>query len=51
MVYLERVIETMYKRGKEIDGSLLKHLSPLGWEQINLTGDYAWKTNRKIDKL
>eukprot|EP01132_Coremiostelium_polycephalum_P000292 gene292-381_t len=35
----------------EIDESLLKHLSPLGWEHINLTGDYAWKTNRKIDKL
>jgi hypothetical protein len=22
---------------------LLAHLSPLGWEHINLTGDYVWK--------
>jgi hypothetical protein len=21
-------------------------LSPLGWEHINLTGDYIWKSNR-----
>ncbi|MBF5066105.1 transposase, partial [Salmonella enterica subsp. enterica serovar Istanbul] len=24
----------------------LSHLSPLGWEHINLTGDYIWKSNR-----
>ncbi|EHK5492065.1 TPA: hypothetical protein NO241_005049 [Escherichia coli] len=24
----------------------LSHLSPLGWEHINLTGDYIWKNNR-----
>jgi hypothetical protein len=22
----------------------LAHLSPLGWEHINLTGDYHWET-------
>ena len=22
--------------------SLLAHLSPLGWEHVNLTGDYIW---------
>jgi hypothetical protein len=21
---------------------LLRHLSPLGWQHINLTGDYLW---------
>ena len=26
---------------KKLD-SLLPHLSPLGWEHINLTGDYSW---------
>lgn len=25
---------------------LLSHLPPLGWEHINLTGDYIWKSNR-----
>jgi hypothetical protein len=23
----------------------LAHLSPLGWEHINLTGDYRWETS------
>jgi hypothetical protein len=23
----------------------LAHLSPLGWEHINLTGDYHWETS------
>jgi Tn3 transposase DDE domain len=31
----------------EFDESLLRHLSPLGWEHINLTGDYMWKTSAK----
>ena len=25
------------------DDKLLQHLSSLGWEHINLTGDYAWR--------
>ncbi len=29
--------------GKDIDEKLLSHLSPLGWEHINLTGDYIWR--------
>jgi len=49
-VYLERAIETINNRGQMIDKSLLKHLSPLGWEHINLTGDYVWQLNRKVDK-
>ena len=24
------------------DKDLLQHLSPLGWQHINLTGDYLW---------
>ena len=32
-----------------IDGNLLQHLSPLGWEHINLTGDYTWKTRRNAN--
>ena len=27
-------------------GEIMSHLSPLGWEHINLTGDYIWKSNR-----
>ena len=27
----------------------LEHLSPLGWEHINLTGDYVWRQNRRVE--
>ncbi|EQD58773.1 TnpA transposase, partial [mine drainage metagenome] len=26
-----------------MDEELLQYLSPLGWEHINLTGDYLWR--------
>jgi TnpA family transposase len=47
-VYLERAIEAMKANGQTIDDKLLQYLSPLGWEHINLTGDYVWRQNRKI---
>jgi hypothetical protein len=28
--------------------SCLQYLSPLGWEHINLTGDYLWRSSAKI---
>jgi len=28
--------------------ALLQYLSPLGWEHINLTGDYLWRSSAKI---
>ncbi len=31
-----------------VDDALLKHLSPLGWEHINLTGDYVWHANKRV---
>jgi Tn3 transposase DDE domain len=43
-VYLEKAIESLRHRGETVDESLLKHLSPLGWEDINLTGDYHWRS-------
>jgi hypothetical protein len=27
---------------EDVSDYLLPHLSPLGWEHINLTGDYVW---------
>ena len=41
-VYLERAVSTLRERGQAISDDLLAHLSPLGWEHINLTGDYVW---------
>jgi hypothetical protein len=42
-VYLEQAIRALRNRGQTIPDELLQHLSPLGWEHINLTGDYVWK--------
>jgi hypothetical protein len=28
--------------GERILDALLAHLAPVGWQQINLTGDYPW---------
>ncbi|ABL01309.1 transposase Tn3 family protein (plasmid) [Pelobacter propionicus DSM 2379] len=49
-VYLEKAIQTFKENGKVIDDILLGNLSPLGWEHINLTGDYIWKSSKKTDK-
>jgi hypothetical protein len=49
-VYLERAIQALKEHGQSIDKNLLQHLSPLGWEHINLTGDYVWRQNKKVAK-
>lgn len=41
-VYLERVVAALRRRGQAMADDLLAHLSPFGWEHINLTGDYVW---------
>lgn len=48
--YLEVVVRALRDAGKQIDDEHLQYLSPLGWEHINLTGDYVWKPGRKTDK-
>jgi TnpA family transposase len=49
-VYLERAINSLKERRVIIDENLLQHISPLGWEHINLTGNYVWRYSRKIEK-
>jgi hypothetical protein len=29
---------------------LFQHVSPLGWEHVNLTGDYTWHTDKRVAK-
>ncbi|HCO1360989.1 TPA: Tn3 family transposase [Escherichia coli] len=48
-VYLERATHAIRDSGKEINDRLLQYLSPLGWEHINLTGDYVWRQSRKVE--
>ncbi len=49
-VYLERATQALRDAGNLKDDALLQYLSPLGWEHINLTGDYVWRQNRKVDE-
>jgi TnpA family transposase len=47
-VYLERATNALNGHGKPVDDALLQYLSPLGWEHINLTGDYLWRSSAKV---
>ena len=46
-VYLDRAILALGQQ-RPVDDALLKHLSPLGWEHLNLTGDYVWHANKRV---
>jgi Tn3 transposase DDE domain len=41
-VYLSAAVEQVKSEGGIINEDHLQHLSPLGWEHINLTGDFQW---------
>ena len=47
-VYLELAAHALRGNGHAVDDALLQYLSPLGWEHINLTGDYLWRNSAKI---
>jgi hypothetical protein len=47
-VYLERATKVLRDQAKPWNDALLQYLSPLGWEHINLTGDYHWRSSTKI---
>ena len=49
-VYLERAVQALRDSGKDVDDKLLQHLSPLGWEHINLTGDYIWRQSKQVEQ-
>jgi hypothetical protein len=44
-IYLERPINALREHGIAFPDSLLAHVSPIGWEHVNLTGDYTWHPN------
>jgi TnpA family transposase len=48
-VYLGRAVQALRNSGKAVDETLLPHLSPLGWEHINLTGDYIWQPSKQVE--
>ena len=48
--YLERAVAGLTAHGHTVDDALLPHLSPLGWEHINLTGDYLWRQSKQVER-
>ena len=47
--YLERAV-AMLRQTETVPDHLLAHLSPLGWEHVNLTGDYIWGTDQRVSE-
>ena len=45
--YLHRAIAAL-RETEAVPDHLLAHLPPLGWEHINLTGDYVWSAADKV---
>ena len=44
---LARAIEELRGEGVEMTAEQLRHLSPMDWEHIGLTGDYTWNLTTK----
>ena len=40
--YLEPAFEALRVAGQSVPDELLRHVAPLGWGHISLTGDYSW---------
>ncbi len=41
-VYLDKIVNTLRAKGEEIPDEYLAHVSPLGWQHINLLGRYEF---------
>jgi TnpA family transposase len=52
-VYLQKAVQMLADEGTPIPPECMPHLSPLGWEHINMTGDYVWSLQRltTLEKL
>jgi Tn3 transposase DDE domain len=49
-VYLERAIQAIKDHGETWMKISCNTCRPLGWEHINLTGDYVWRQTRRAEK-
>lgn len=48
-VYLDRATRALARERSHLaDPNLLQYLSPLGLGDINLTGDYLWRSGSKL---
>jgi hypothetical protein len=47
--YLEQAVAEL-RQVEDVPDHLLAHLSPLGWEHVDLTGDYIWGATRNASE-
>jgi hypothetical protein len=47
--YLERAVATL-RQSADVPDHLLAHLPPLGWEHVNLPGDYVWGGRHSVSE-
>jgi TnpA family transposase len=47
--YLAQAVAEL-RQVEDVPDHLLAHLSPLGWEHVNLTGDYIWGATRNMSE-
>ncbi len=48
-VHLDRAVSTMREQGIAVPEEYLRHLSPLHWDHILLSGDYHWNRQLKTN--
>ncbi|WP_234906835.1 Tn3 family transposase [Rhizobium rhizogenes] len=41
-LYLEPAFGELNREGIPAPSDVIKHITPLGWQRISLTGDYIW---------
>ena len=46
--YLDRAIGALSRQDESMPNELLAHLAPVGWQHINLTGDYLWDADANV---
>ena len=46
--YLGRALNALRRGEEHVPEALLAHLAPLGWQHINLTGDYLWGADSNL---
>ena len=47
-VYLDRALDALRQQSEVVPEALLVHLAPVGWQHINLTGDYLWDADADV---
>jgi Tn3 transposase DDE domain len=55
LLWLERCNRTFPRlalrgHGIAVEDEALAHFSPIGWEHVNLTGDYNWQASGRLRK-